>query len=126
MVSMIKKQNRDFRDEFFGIEACLLESKEDIEALMNLIKKDRISFGIHFPLRANQWRLRDPQYLSLNDNVRVDSYNYMVNEFQYIRRFKPHYVLLHYPKPVILDDNVDWTNWRFTDDTEYYYASEYS
>jgi hypothetical protein len=41
-------------------------------------------------------------------------------------KWNPYCILLHYPKPVILDDNVDWSSWRFYDDTEYYYESEIS
>jgi len=121
-----RKQERDYRDDFFGIEACLFETQEDIEILKKVLDEYKISLGVHFPLRAKQWRLRDPQYLSLNEGVVLESYDFMTQELQYISIFKPHYILLHYPKPVIIDDRVDWSNWRFSDKTEYHYETEYS
>ena len=50
----------------------------------------------------------------------------MQNEFEYLKKIKPKYVIMHYPKPVLLDDSVDWSNWRFADETEYYFESKYS
>lgn len=120
------KYKRDFRNDFWGIEACLLKSEEDVEALKTCSENDQFNIGIHFPLRANQWRLRDPQYMSNDPMVEKESYGYMRSEFAYIKDVKPCYVLLHYPKPVILDPRVDWSGakWRFADDTEYYFESE--
>lgn len=67
-----------------------------------------------------------PQYLSKDNTTYDESINYMENEFKRAEELNPNYILLHYPKPVILDDNVDWSSWRFYDDTEYYYESEIS
>ncbi|WP_337926661.1 hypothetical protein [Paenibacillus caui] len=44
----------------------------------------------------------------------------------YLASAKPKYVLFHYPKPVILDDRVDWSKWRFADRKEYVYESNFS
>lgn len=121
-----EKQKRDFRDCFFGIEATQLGLEEDIAKIKLLSECEGFKIGIHFPLRANIWRHRDPQYLSKDGKVREKSYNYMENEFKYASKVKPHYILIHYPKPVILDDRVNWTNWKFYDKTEYYYESTFS
>lgn len=114
------KQQRDFRDEFWGIEATYFEKEEDIEVLRREVDKLGIGLGIHFPLRQSLWRLRDPQYLSKDSEIKKQSLEYMDKEFKFLESLKPEYILTHYPKPVILDDKVDWTNWRFADATEYY------
>lgn len=119
------KQKRDFRGDFFGVEVCQMESEKDIDTLLTVSREEGFGLGIHFPLRAHQWRLRDPQYLSKLVNTKDESFEYMDKEFKYSTKVDPHYILIHYPKPVIIDDNVDWSNWRFADDTEYYYESEY-
>lgn len=119
------KQKRDFRDDFFGVEVCQMESEEDVDAINMVSKNDDFALGIHFPLRANQWRLRDPQYLSKIAEVEYESFHYMEREFKYSGKITPYYILIHYPKPVIIDDGVDWSRWRFADDTEYYYESTY-
>lgn len=118
------KHLRDFRPDFFGVEACMLEEK-DIKKLVNIANNERFSIGIHFPLRNGGWRLRDPQFLSKDVDIRRSSYEYMKNEINFLRTIKPVYILFHYPKPVLLDKSVDWTNWRFADDTEYYYEDFY-
>lgn len=120
------KQNRDFRDYFWGIEVNQIESLDELQILKENIKKRSLNVGIHFPLLKNQWRSRDPQYLSKDNTTYEESINYMENQFSMAKEFKPEYILLHYPKPVILDDNVDWSSWRFADNTEYYYESEIS
>ncbi len=119
------KQKRDFRGDFFGVEVCQMESEKDIDTLLTVSREEGFGLGIHFPLRAHQWRLRDPQYLSKLVNTKDESFEYMDKEFKYSTKVDPHYILIHYPKPVIIDDNVDWSNWRFADDTEYYYESDY-
>jgi hypothetical protein len=66
-----KKFERDFRKGFYGIEACLFENENDIENLANEAKAKGFEFGIHFPLRAGISKLRDPQFLSLNEEINV-------------------------------------------------------
>lgn len=120
------RYNRDLRKGFFGVQACQYESEDKIFNLFEVLQKDNLKLGIHFPLRANQWKFRDPQYLSKDEKQRMESFEFIDKEFELVSKFNPNYVLLHYPKPVILDDRVDWTNWRFADKSEYYYESEYS
>jgi sugar phosphate isomerase/epimerase len=122
----IKRQNRDFRDHFFGIEVNQMESLGELQILKDNIKNRNLKIGIHFPLLKNQWRARDPQYLSKDNRTYEESINYMDSEFARAEELNPDYILIHYPKPVILDDKVDWSSWRFYDDTEYYYESEIS
>jgi sugar phosphate isomerase/epimerase len=122
----VNRQMRDFRDYFWGIEVHVMESIEELDVLKSNIKERNLKVGIHFPLLKNQWRSRDPQYLSKDDNTYKESIEYMNKEFSRAKELSPEYILLHYPKPVILDDKVDWFNWRFADRTEYYYESEIS
>lgn len=120
------KHKRDFRHNFFGVEACLLEDKSDIERLIAVANDEKFNIGIHFPLRSKGWRLRDPQFLSKDIDTIKSSYKYMGDEINFLKQIKPTYILLHYPKPVLLDKSVDWTNWKFADDTEYYFENDYS
>jgi len=120
------KYNRDFKQQFWGIEACLLETEEDVSRLIDFKNRDGFNIGIHFPLRSGQWTHRDPQYLSNNDKVRLDSFDYMMREIDYSMKVEPKYILFHYPKPVLLDNHVDWHGWkwRFYDKSEYFYEDE--
>lgn len=120
------KFNRDYRNGFYGIEACLFETEEDIKYLIKEAENNNFNIGIHFPLRAGGSKLRDAQFLSLDEQVKHDAYNLIEEELKFLIKVKPKYVLFHYPKPVILDENVDWTFWRFADKSEYTYESNYS
>ena len=120
------KYARDFRKDFYGIEACMFEKESDIDKLIAVSERDGFNIGIHFPLRKWISKYRDPQFLSKDDALRSGFYQLMEEEFEYLQRVKPKYVLFHYPKPVILDERVNWINWRFSDSSEYIFESEYS
>lgn len=121
------KFKRDYRDDFYGIEACLFEDEKDIEKLINETDRNGIKFGIHFPLRAGISNLRDPQFLSLDEDIRRKSYKHIEEELDYLKYkgAKPEYILFHYPKPVILKNDFNMTNWRFADKSEYTYEADY-
>lgn len=120
------KHIRDFKDSFYGVEACLLEDDTQIKQLIETAKYEKFNIGIHFPLRAHRWKLRDPQFLSKDNEIRNSSYMYMRDEINFLQEVMPKYILFHYPKPVILAKSVNWTTWRFADGSEYYYEDEYS
>lgn len=120
------KQQRDFRDEFYGVEACSIEKEEDINELSKDLNKSGHKLCVHFPLRADKWKLRDPQYLSRDTDIKRQSYDYMAEELKYISSIGAQYVLFHYPKPFLVDRDIDLTGWRFSDDTEYCFEDSYS
>jgi hypothetical protein len=121
-----EKHKRDFRENFYGIEACLFETNEDIENLIVEAQNNSFKVGIHYPLRSGITALRDPQFLSLADDTRWDAFRLIEEELKFLVKIKPEYVLFHYPKPVILDESVDWSNWRFAHSSEYIFEAQYS
>ncbi len=122
-----QKQEREFREGFKGIELCQFANTQDIDEIFEFSRIRGLDIGVHFPLRKGHWTYRDPQYLSLDAQTKSESYAYMADEFAYIASKGAEYVLLHYPKPVILDRKVDWDRcWRFADATEYYYEDDYT
>lgn len=122
-----KKFNRDFRENFYGIEACLFKDEKDIKKLAYNIERKGIKLGIHFPLRFGISKLRDQQFLSLDEGTRKDAYRCIEEELNYIKDngIKPEYILFHYPKPVILKNGFNIDNWRFADESEYIYERDY-
>ncbi|CAG7642355.1 sugar phosphate isomerase/epimerase family protein [Paenibacillus allorhizosphaerae] len=120
-----RKYKRDFKPGFYGIEACLLENEEHTARLIEESTGRGFQVGIHFPLRAGRSKLRDALFLSPDDAVRQQAYDYVTNELDYMAKVKPSYILFHYPKPVVLDDRVDWKHWRFADASEFVYESAY-
>ncbi|WP_274361430.1 sugar phosphate isomerase/epimerase family protein [Paenibacillus thermotolerans] len=118
------KYRRDFKPEFYGIEACMFENEEDVRTLVEQSEAKGILVGIHFPLRSGGSPIRDALFMSKDDAVREDALERIERELEYVRQVKPEYVLFHYPKPVVLDDAVNWEQWRFADRSEYMFESE--
>lgn len=121
------KYSRDYKKDFYGIEACLFQSEQDMESLIRESHAAGFRIGIHFPLRAGISPLRDALFIAKDDTVRLDAYSIAEQELAYIHsRMQPDYVLFHYPKPVILDDRADWSSWRFDNRMEYEFESAYA
>lgn len=119
-----QKFRKDFRSGFYGIEACMFASEEDTALLVEAARYGGFAIGVHFPFRKNNTRLRDPLVLSADHEVRADAFRQIAAELDALAAIKPDYVLFHYPKPVILDERVDWTGWRFGDRREFIYEHE--
>ncbi|WP_314586023.1 sugar phosphate isomerase/epimerase [Paenibacillus terrigena] len=120
------KYERDFRAGFWGVEACLFEDDQDLEKLAQHAEERKFNVGIHFPLRAGRSKLRDALFLAQDDTLRADAYKLVQEELEAAMRVKPAYILFHYPKPVILDDHVNWSTWRFSDPAEFVMQSQLS
>jgi hypothetical protein len=118
---------RDFRSNFYGIEACLFQNEEDIDYLVKESSNRGFNIGIHFPLRAGISKIRDPLFMSLDRELRGSAFKIMEDEFDFIvaKKVNPKYILFHFPKPVILDKDVNWENWRFADPSEHLFEEEY-
>lgn len=122
-----EKLKRDFREGFYGIEACMLNSQADVLALHDEARKRNFDIGIHFPLRAGVFASRDPLFMDLDTAVRKQAFKNIEEELRYISDMgiKPSYILFHYPKPVILSENFDLSRWRFSHRSEFVYETEY-
>ncbi|RXZ78815.1 sugar phosphate isomerase/epimerase [Paenibacillaceae bacterium] len=119
------KYIQDFKAGFYGVEACLMP-EDEIDKLLARSQADGFRIGVHFPLRAGVSKLRDALFLSKDRTVRMQAYDLVERELAFLAAMRPEYVLFHYPKPVILDDRVDWSEWRFADRSEYEFESSYS
>lgn len=120
------KFHRDFREEFFGIENCLYETEEDLEKLKHFKGHYDNRICVHFPLRGGRLEMRDPLFTSKDDLMRKFAYASITDELAYCKQLDPYYVLFHYPKPVILSSDVDWTSWAFSNPKEYIEETHYS
>lgn len=120
------KYERDFREGFYGIEACLFATDADVARLAAESGRRGFRVGIHFPFRQSGTQLRDALFLARDDRVRHAAMEYILRQAEGLAKVQPEYVLFHYPKPVILDDRVGWELWKFADPSEYVWESRYS
>ncbi|ERI93566.1 hypothetical protein HMPREF1982_01650 [Clostridiales bacterium oral taxon 876 str. F0540] len=115
-----KKFHRDYRAEFWGIEAIMFDSEEDIKVLIEEAQKKKFNFGVHFPLHKNIFiPCRDPLFLSLNSDLSEESYNVFERELAYCKSIGAQYILVHFPKPVLIDRSLNWNFWRFGNEAEW-------
>lgn len=121
-----EKYAHDFRDNFYGIEACLFDDELSISRLIEEKNKKGFQVGVHYPFFNKHSKLRDASFLELDLEVRANAYQEIEAELEALIPLKPQYVLFHYPKPVILDDRVNWDRWKFADPAEYVYENQYS
>lgn len=121
------KFNKDYREGFYGVEACLMKTERDIIELKNQIDKKDMKIGIHFPLRAGIYPNRDPLFLDDNSERRSMAYKSVEEELKYLkdRNISPEHIIFHYPKPAIIKDDFDFGRWRFSDSSEYAFEAEY-
>ncbi len=77
------KQKRDYRDDFFGIEVCMMEKEDDILQIVKEARHQEFQIGVHFPLRKVN-ELRDPLVLSIDNNERERAYDHIKGEIAYI------------------------------------------
>lgn len=121
-----QKFQRDFKRGFYGVEACLFQSEQDIAHLLEAAKENEFHIGIHYPFRARNEAIRDALFMAKDEPLHQKAFDEIQREWEYLAAIKPAYILFHYPKPVILDDRVNWDRWRFTDKSEYTFELEYS
>lgn len=121
------KHLRDYRDEFWGYEVCSLTDESDLQALKEK-KKEGVQLGVHFPMKKGLWEHRDPQLMSLDPKIREVSYAYLEAGVKEAAAHQPDYILIHYPKPVVLYRENDFLNrgWWFHCESEFVYDDEMS
>lgn len=119
------KFHRDFRKDFFGIEACMFPNEKEANILVEEATKNNFSIGIHFSLFNGTYKMRDPLLLSQDREERERAYEAFEKEIIYASKINAAYILVHFPKPVLLDRNLNWNNWRFGSREEYMYIDEY-
>lgn len=110
-----KKFQRDYNSsEFTGIEFCNFASSEEIQEIVEFTKQNNIKIGIHFPLNRNCYKYRDPLLLSLDEVERKVALESLLAEIKVAKKIKAEYILIHFPKPMILDKNLNWHKCNFS------------
>jgi sugar phosphate isomerase/epimerase len=110
-----KKFQRDYNSsEFTGIEFCNFTSSEEIQEIVEFTKQNNIKIGIHFPLNRNNYKYRDPHLLSLDEHERKIAMDSLVAEIKVAKNINAEYILIHFPKPLILDKKFNWHKCNFS------------
>ncbi|MGE5654115.1 MAG: sugar phosphate isomerase/epimerase family protein [Bacillota bacterium] len=110
-----EKFQREWRPWFTGVEVTNLSSWEEAVEVVKFTRSMGIKFGIHHPLVKGQYEGFDPHLLvnSPDIDVMARSISLVNQALTEARELGAEYLLIHFPKPVILDTSLDWSDWRF-------------
>jgi len=121
-----KKYERDFQKGFYGVEACMFASIEELKnTLIEKSIEDHFQWGCHYPLIKNHNSTRDPLFLSLDEDERNQAFSDFRKETEVVSSLGGQYILTHFPKPVLINDTFDFAHWRFGNDKEWIYEKDY-
>lgn len=120
-----EKYNRDMRKGFYGVEATMFENMKEINELVTRVKNDGYNLTVHYPLFRNSFWCIHPLFLDKDAKVRRESYEAFEREIEMAAEFGAKHILTHFPKPAVIDRELDWSSWRFTTQKEYCYSDEY-
>jgi len=121
----LEKYKRDFREDFFGVEVSMFPDLKEVDILVRKSASENFRFGIHFPLIDSRRLIRDPLFLTLDENERKDAFADFEDEIKLASEIGADYILTHFPKPVILNGRLDWSCWRFPSKSEKVYEESY-
>ncbi|MFZ5354755.1 MAG: sugar phosphate isomerase/epimerase family protein [Bacillota bacterium] len=119
-----EKYERDFMRGYYGIEACLFPDEDELKLLLEAAEKDDFKIGIHFPLLKKQYIYRDPLFMSLDKSISKEAYESFEKGVKHARDIGAEYILTHFPKPFVMDRNLNWSDWRCMEH-ERVYKEEY-
>jgi len=118
------KYNTDYKEWFYGIEFCNL-NEEQINKVLHQQERKHFRIGIHFPLIKTDYLKRDPLIFSKDAEEAKMARAAVEREMAYAERIRARYMLIHFPKPMILNHNLSWDKCKFHD-YEHIDENEYS
>lgn len=119
------KYRRDLKEGFYGAELCQFPHRDEVNRAVDMIKADGFRWGCHYPLLQNNRPTRDPLFLSPHEAERNRAFDDFETEARLVAELGGQYILAHFPKPVLLSEDFDFTRWRFGNDQEWIYEKDY-
>ncbi len=119
------KYKRDYTSRISGIEFCNFNDQKEIQRMLEIAKKDNFKIGVHFPLKKSSYKYRDPLLLSLDKDEVLEAFKAVENEIKYASEIGAEYLLLHFPKPMVIDERLNWEKCKVSHKDETIGEEEY-
>jgi len=119
------KYLRDFTKDITGIEFCNFGEQEEIEKLVRKAREDNYKIGVHFPLNKASYKYRDPLVVALDEGERIEAFKGIERELEFGRDIGIEYLLMHFPKPMPLDESLNWAICSFASPAEREWQRDY-
>jgi sugar phosphate isomerase/epimerase len=114
------KVARETRPGFHGLEVSCLRSPEEAKAVANHAGDNGLAVGVHFPLVRDAYPAvgLHPWLTSRDESLRTAGFEAIKRDLDAALLVGAEYLVVHYPKPAVVDCNLEWSDWRFTQDGE--------
>ncbi|WMM23949.1 helix-turn-helix domain-containing protein [Tissierella sp. MB52-C2] len=100
------------------IEFCNFDEQEEIQRMLRIAREDNFKIGIHFPLNKSSYKYRDPLLLSLDKDEVMEAFEAVENEVKYASEIGAEYLLVHFPKSMVVDEELNWRKCKFSHEGE--------
>ncbi len=104
-----RKYEKDFTKHISGIELCNFKSTEEVDEIYALSLSEAFDLGVHFPLYQSSYKYRDPLVTSHDLGEVEAAFDAIENELVCSKNINARYLLIHFPKPMLIDSRMDWT-----------------
>lgn len=121
-----EKLEQELRPGFAGVEVSCLSSLDEARQAVAAAQKKSLQLGVHFPLVKGRYPdiPLHPYITGRDEAARLNSFAAIEQDMRDARDLGASYLLLHYPKPALLQPGLDWSDWRFPDPGEAIWASQ--
>jgi len=109
------KYERDFLENITGIEFCNFTSMGDVNEVWKLSQDAGFKLGVHFPFYKKNYKFRDPLLTSLSNVEKEEAYEAIRRELVLAKKVNAEYLLVHFPKPMVLSSDLNWGIAKFGD-----------
>ncbi len=122
-----EKLIRELKPGFAGVEVSCLPSLEEAKQVAAFAEDNGLQFGVHFPLVKGRYEgIPLHPYITGRHEERLLAFSAIEQDMRDAKELGASYLLLHFPKPALLEPGLDWSDWRFPDQGEAIWASDYN
>ncbi len=109
-----EKLTRETRSGFHGIEVSCLRDWDEVRQVTTFARDNGLAVGVHFPLIRDHYPCVSlhPWLISTNEDVRNAGFQAVARDLEAACSLGAEYLIVHYPKPALLDERFDWSDWR--------------
>ncbi|MBN4063082.1 MAG: hypothetical protein COA82_07905 [Alkaliphilus sp.] len=107
------KFERDIIGKISGIELCNFKNISEVRAVKKLADQKNLKLGIHFPLLRSSYKYRDPMVTSVEKYEYEEAFQALEMELKFAKQIEAEYLLIHFPKPMVLDPRLNWSMLKF-------------
>lgn len=106
-----------------GLEICSINDNQALEEIKEFSIRSDLIVGIHYPLFAN--RPKGPMLLSSDKTITDSHWRILEDDIKEAAHLNAQYFLIHVPKPVLVNRNIDLQYWRFSDKKDWQFSDQY-